>query len=54
MIIVVVLVLVSPLDQFLLSLLEPKRPNESLAIRRDIDICHVAWVIDSRLPLEGA
>ena len=54
MIIVVVLVFVSPLDQFLLGFLQPKRPNESLAIRGDVDVGHVPWVIDSWLPLERA
>ena len=54
MIIVVVLVFVSPLDQFLLGFLQSKRPNESLAIRRDVDVGHVPWVIDSWLPLERA
>ena len=52
MIIVVVLVFVSPLDQFLLSFLQSKRTYESLAIRRDVDVGHVPWVIDSWLPLE--
>ena len=54
MVIIVVLVFVSPLYELLLCLLKSKWPYESLAIRRDIDVCHVAWVIDSWLPLERA
>ena len=48
------LVFVSPLYQLLFCFLKAKWPDESLAIRRDIDISHVAWVINSWLPLERA
>ena len=54
MIIIVVLVFISPLYQLLFCLLQSEWPDESLAIRRDIDVCHVTWVIDSWLPLERA
>jgi len=47
----VVLVLIPPLDQFLLGLLKSKRAHEPLSLTRDVDIGHVSRVVDSRLAM---
>ena len=51
-VIIVVRVLVSPLDKLLLGLLESKRPHKPLPIVWDVDVSHIAWVVDSWLPLQ--
>lgn len=45
------MILVSALDQLLLCLFEAEGSDESLAILRNVNVGHVAWVVHSRLPM---
>ena len=49
---VVVGILVATFNQFLLSLLETERSDKPVAVVRNVDICHVAGVVDARLALQ--
>ena len=51
-IIIVVGVLVPSLDELLFGLFEPQRPDQSLPIARDVDVGHVARVVDPRFALQ--
>ena len=51
-VVAVMLVLISPFDQFLLCLFETKWSHKALSISRNIDICHVTRVIDSGFSLQ--
>ena len=45
-------ILVAALNQLLLSFLKSERSHKTLAIARNVDVGHVAWVVDSRLSLQ--
>ena len=51
-IIIVVGVLVPSLDELLFGLFEPQRPDQSLPIARDVDVSHVARVVDPWFALQ--
>ena len=51
-VLVIVMVLVTALDELLLSLFETKWAHEALAIARNVDVGHVAGVVDPRLALQ--
>ena len=50
--IVIVLVFITSLDELLLGLLQSKRSHEALSITGHIDVCHVTWVVDPWFPLQ--
>ena len=51
-VLVVVMVLVSALDEFLLGFLKAERAHKALAITRDVDVGHVAGVVHAGFPLQ--
>ena len=48
----IIRVLISSLNELLLGLFESKRADQALSITRDVDIGHIAWIINPRLPLQ--
>ena len=49
---VVVRILVAAFDKFLLSLLETERSHKPVAVVRDVDVGHVAGVVNARFALQ--
>lgn len=51
LVLLIVLVFVPALDELLFCFLQTKWTNESLAFIRDVDVCHIAWLVASVLAL---
>jgi len=54
LVVAVVLVLISPFNQFLLGLFQTEWSNEAISVICNVDVGHVSRIVDPGLPLEWA